>query len=153
MPNSHFGTFVPVHRFKDFFCQMTSCWMLWKTYYTLLLKKSLWLCPGPPIYLFERINWIISSFPPEISKILFDLGSWNNFGRLGSRIRDGPFHGYLTFETRSVLWPFDPLGYRGLIVRYFVSFSFFTKIMVRQIYFQWKVLLQCAWSSQIIPSF
>ena len=23
LPNSHFGTFIPVHRFQNFFCQMT----------------------------------------------------------------------------------------------------------------------------------
>ena len=81
---------------------MTSFWVLWKTYYWLLLKKCLWPCPGPSIYLSERIYWIISSFPRGISKIVLDLGSLDNFGRLGSRIRDGPFHMYLKFETRGV---------------------------------------------------
>ena len=44
--------------FINCFCQMTSFWVLWKTYYWLLLKKCLWSCPGPSMYLSERINWI-----------------------------------------------------------------------------------------------
>ena len=42
-------------------------------------------------------------FPSWDFNILLDLGSWDNFGRLGSRIRDGPFHVYLKSETRSVM--------------------------------------------------
>ena len=60
--------------------------MLWKTYFTLLLKKCLRPCPGRSMYLSERINWIISIFPLWISKILFALGSLNHFGSLGCRI-------------------------------------------------------------------
>ena len=92
--NSHFAILALLSLcidFKNSFCQMTSLWVLWNTYYILLLKKCPWPCPGPSIYLFERINWIISSFPCGISNILLDLGSWDNFGSLGSRIRDGPF--------------------------------------------------------------
>ena len=88
--------------FKNSFGQMTFCWVLWKTYYTFLLKKCLRPCPGPSMYLSERINWIILSFPWRISKILLDSGSWDNFGRLRSRIRDGSFYVYLKFETRGV---------------------------------------------------
>ena len=72
--------------FKNFFGQMTSYWVLWKTYYTLFLKMCLRPCPGLSMYLSERINWIISSFPHRISKILFVLGSWDDFGSLGCRI-------------------------------------------------------------------
>ena len=77
--------------FKNSFGQMTSFWLLWKTYYILLLKKCLWPRPGPSMYLSERINWIISSFPRRISKILFVLGSWDDFGSLGCRIGECPF--------------------------------------------------------------
>ena len=45
---------------------------------------------------------IISSFPHGISIILLDLGSWDNFGRLESRIRDRYFRVYVKFETRGV---------------------------------------------------
>ena len=92
--NSHFAIlalFSLCINFKNSFCQMTSYWLLWKTYYSLFLKKYLWPCPGPSMYLSERINWIISSFPHRISKILFVLGSWDDFGSLGCRIRKCPF--------------------------------------------------------------
>jgi len=89
--------------FKIFFCQMTSCWVIWKTYYTLLLKMCLRPCPGPSMYLFERINWIISSFPHRISEILFVLGSWDHFGRLETRNGMGAFFWYLSFYNNTVL--------------------------------------------------
>ena len=60
---------------KILFFQMTSYWISWKTYYSLFLKKYLWPCPGPSMYLSERINGIISTFPHRISKILFVLGT------------------------------------------------------------------------------
>ena len=97
LPNCHFGTFVPVHRFQNFFGKMTFGWVLWKSYYTLLLKKCLRPCPGLSMYLSERINWIISSFPRWISKILFVLGSWDNFESLGCRIGTGYFFWYSNF--------------------------------------------------------
>ena len=74
--NSHFAILALFSRAsisKFFFCQMTSGWVLWKTYCTLLLKKCLRPCPGLSMYLSEKINWIISSFPHRISKILFYL--------------------------------------------------------------------------------
>ena len=88
--------------FKNFFSQMTCHWVLWKTYYTLFLKKCLWPCPGPSMYLSERINWIISSFPHRISKILFVLGSWDDFEGLGCRIGTGYFFWYLNFWKNTV---------------------------------------------------
>ena len=88
--------------FKNSFCQMTSFWVLWKTYYWLLLKKCLWPCPGPSMYLSERINWIISSFPHRISKILFVLGSWDDFECLGCRIGTGYFFWYSNFWKNTV---------------------------------------------------
>ena len=82
--------------FKIFFGQMTSGWVLWKTYYKFLLKKYLRSCPGPSMSLSGRINWIISSFPHRISKILFVLGSWDDSRSLGYRIGTGPFFCYYT---------------------------------------------------------
>ena len=92
--NSHFAILALLSlciKFKNSFCQMTSLWILWKTYYILLFKKCLWLCLGLSMYLSERTNWIISSFPHRISKILFVLGSWDDFGSLWCRIGEGPF--------------------------------------------------------------
>ena len=81
---------------------MTSHWVLWNTLYTLFLKKCLWSFPGLSMYLSERINWIISSFPHRISKILFGLGSWGNFESLGCRIGTGYFFWYLNFWKNTV---------------------------------------------------
>ena len=41
--------------------------------------------------LSKRINGKITSFPHRISKILFVLGSLDDFGSLGCRIGEGPF--------------------------------------------------------------
>ena len=92
--NSHFAILALLSLsidFKNHFCQMTSLWVLWKTHYTLFLKKCLWPRLGPSVYLSERINWIISSFPRWISNILFVLGSLDHFGSLGCRIGECPF--------------------------------------------------------------
>ena len=43
------------------------------------------------MYLSERMNKIISSFPHRISEFLFDLDSWDDFGSLGCRIGEGLF--------------------------------------------------------------
>ena len=82
--------------FKNSFCQMTSFWVLWKTYFWLLLKTCLWPCPGLSMYLSDRINWIISSFPHRISKILLILGSWDDFRSLRCRIGECSFFCCLT---------------------------------------------------------
>ena len=103
--NSHFAIlalFSLCINFKNSFCQMTSYWLLWKTYYSLLLKNYLWPCPGPSMYLSERMNWIISSFPFRISKILFVLDSWGDFGRLEIRIGTGAFFWCSTFYNNAV---------------------------------------------------
>ena len=92
--NSHFAILALLSLcmdFKNSFGQMTSGWVYWKTHYTLLIKMCLRPCPGLSMYLSERINWIISSFPRWISKILFVLGSWDHFGSLGCRIGECPF--------------------------------------------------------------
>ena len=44
--------------FKFFFGIMNFGWVLWKSYYTLLLKKCLRPCPCLYMYLSQRINWI-----------------------------------------------------------------------------------------------
>ena len=76
--------------------------VLRKTYYTLFLKKCLWSCPGLSMYLSERMNWIISSFPHRISKILFVLGSWYHFGSMGYRFGECPFFCCLTIWKNTV---------------------------------------------------
>ena len=51
--NSHFAILALLSLcidFKIFFCQMTSRWLLWKTYYTIFPKKCIWPCPGPSMY-------------------------------------------------------------------------------------------------------
>ena len=67
---------------------------------------------GPSMCLSERMNWIISSFPRLISKILFVLDSWDHFGSLGCRIGKGSFFFYLTFwKNKQIIcgpvWSYD----------------------------------------------
>ena len=101
--------------FKNYFGQITSGWVLWKTYYTLLLKKCLRPCPGPSMYLTEKINWIISSFPHRISKILFVLGSWDDFGSLWCRIGECSFF-YDSILSLGSVWRHSAGG-RALLVK------------------------------------
>ena len=109
LPNCHFGTFFPVHRFQKVFGKMTSGWVLWKSYYTHLLKNCLRPCPGLSMYLSERMNWTISSFHQWISKILFVLGSWDHFGSLGFRIGECPFFCVSILLLGSVFYLGGPL--------------------------------------------
>ena len=105
--NSHFAILALLLlciNFKNSFGQMTSSWVLWKTCYTLFLKMCLRPCPGPSMYLFERINWIISSFPHRISKILFVLGCWGVFVSLESRIGEGLFFYDSILSFGNVIW-------------------------------------------------
>ena len=97
--------------FKNSFCQMTSLWLLWKTYYWILLKMCLWPCPEPSMYLSERINWIILSFPHRISKILFVMGSWDHFGSLGCGIGECPFFCSYPPEKNNV-YPLTPIYFK-----------------------------------------
>ena len=90
--------------FINSFGLKTCYWLLRKAYYSLFLKKCLWPCLGLSMYLSYRINWIISSFPHRISKILFVLGSWNDFEGLGCRIGTGYFFWYLNFWRNTVIW-------------------------------------------------
>ena len=102
--NSHFAILALLSLcivFKKFFGQMTSGWLSWKTFYILLLKSCLRPCPGPSISLSKRINWVlIFSFPHKVSNIIFVLGSWVNFGRLGRRIAMGAYFWYFIFHNR-----------------------------------------------------
>ena len=102
MNNSSFTTFKESHFAQKMLKSMnrdkmatlpylTSPWVLWKSCYTFWLKKCLRPCLAPSMYLSERIDWIISSFPRWISNILFVFGSWDHFGSLGCRIGECPF--------------------------------------------------------------
>ena len=77
--------------FKNSSGQMTSRSVLWKTYYTNFLKKCHISCPRLSMYLSEKINWIISSFPHRISIIVFCLGSLDDFGSMECRIGECSF--------------------------------------------------------------
>ena len=79
----------------------------------VFLRKCLRSFPGPSMFLSGRIKWIILSFPHRNSKIIFALGSWDDFWSLWYRIRTGPFFCfytlwkwhcdvYLMFETKCV---------------------------------------------------
>ena len=103
--NSHFAILALLSLcidFKIFFGKMTSGWVLWKSYYTLLLKKCLRPCPGLSMSLSKRINWIISSFPRWISKILFVFGSQDHFGSLRCRFGECSFFYVSIFFLGSV---------------------------------------------------
>ena len=104
--NSHFGTFVHLCiNFKNFFHQMTFFLSIMRDILHTLAKKYLRLCSGQSVYLFKRINWIISSFPHRISKILFGLGSWDAFGSLGcTRIVECSFFNALILFLGSAQW-------------------------------------------------
>ena len=88
--------------FKNSFGQMTSGWVLWKTFYKVLLKQCLRLCPGLSISLSRRIDWIVSSFSHRISKIFFVLGCSDDSSSLGYRIGTGPFFCYTNFWNNTV---------------------------------------------------
>ena len=94
---SHFGTFVPVHRFQKFLWQNDFWLSIMRDLSHTFAKKCLRPCPGPFMSLSKRINWIISSFSFGFSKILFVLGSWDDSGRLGTRIGTGALFWYLNF--------------------------------------------------------
>ena len=48
-PICHFGSFVSMHPFQNFlFGPITFCWVLWKTFYVIMLKKCLKSYPTHP---------------------------------------------------------------------------------------------------------
>jgi len=67
---------------------MTSFEVLLKCHSLTLSKKCLRLRPNA---LSERINWIISTIPHRISKILFVYGSYEFLAMLEGKIREAPF--------------------------------------------------------------
>merc|ERR1711940_502267 len=83
--------FDPCMEFEIFLGQMTSFEVLLKCHSLTLSKKCLRLCPAPSKCLSERINWIISTIPHRISKILFVYGSYEFLAMLEGKIREAPF--------------------------------------------------------------
>ena len=63
--------------FEIFGGQMTSFEVLLKCHSLTFSKKCLRLPPAPSKCLSERINWIISTIPHRIPKILLVYGSYN----------------------------------------------------------------------------
>ena len=61
-----------------------------KKCHSLTLSKQC-LRPAPSKCLSERINWIISTIPHRISKILFVYGSYQFLAMLEGKIREAPF--------------------------------------------------------------
>jgi len=70
---------------------MTSFEVLLKCHTLTLSKKCLRLRPAPSKCLSERMNWIISTIPHRISKILFVYGSYEFLAMLKGKIREAPF--------------------------------------------------------------
>ena len=91
LKNCQNGTFWSVHGIWHFLGQMTSFEVLLKCHSLILSKKYLWLHPAPSKCLSERINWIISTIPHRISKILFVYGSYEFLAMLEGKIREAPF--------------------------------------------------------------
>jgi hypothetical protein len=83
--------FDPCMEFDIFLGQMTSFEVLSKCHSLTISKKCLRLCPAPSKCLSERINWIISTIPHKISKILFVYGSYEFLAMLEGKIRKTPF--------------------------------------------------------------
>ena len=69
--------FDPFMEFENFWGQMTSFVGLLKCHSLTLSKKCLRVRPALSKCLSERINWIISTIPHQISKIIFVYGSMN----------------------------------------------------------------------------
>ena len=70
---------------------MTSFEVLLKCHALNLSQKFLRLRPAPSKCLSERINWIISTIPHRISKILFVYGSYEFLAVVEGKIREAPF--------------------------------------------------------------
>jgi hypothetical protein len=79
--------FDPCMVFEIFLGQMTS----FECHSLTLSQKCLKLHPAPSKCLSERINWIISTIPRRISKIIFVYGSYEFLAMLEGKIRDAPF--------------------------------------------------------------
>merc|ERR1719278_1567618 len=71
--------------------QMTSFEVLIKCHSLTLSKKCHRFRPALSKCLFERINWIISTIPHRISKILFVYGFYEFLAMLEGKVREAPF--------------------------------------------------------------
>ena len=85
------GTFWSMHGIWIFFGQMTLFEVLLKCHSLTLSKKCLRLRPALSMCLSERINWIISTIPHRISKILFVYGSYDFLAMLEGKTGEGLF--------------------------------------------------------------
>ena len=81
--------FDPCMEFEIFSGKMTSFEVLLKCHSLTLSKKCLMLCPAPSKCLSERINWIISTIPHGISKIIFVYGSYEFLAMLEGKSGEG----------------------------------------------------------------
>jgi len=77
--------------FEIFLGQMTLFEVLLKCHSLTLSKKCIRLHPAPSKCLSEKINWIISTIPHRISKILFGYGSYKFLAMLEGKIGEAPF--------------------------------------------------------------
>ena len=68
------------------------------------IQKCLRLRPAPSKCLSERINWIISTIPDMISKILFVNGSYEFLAMLEGNIREAPFF-FKVQSGKITVWP------------------------------------------------
>ena len=91
LKNCQNGTFWSVHGIWKFFGPNDFIWDSMKVPLFDLNKKYLMLHPVPSMCLSERINWIISTIPHRISKILFVYGSYEFLAMLEGKIREAPF--------------------------------------------------------------
>jgi len=114
---------------------MTSFEVLLKCHSLTLSKKCLRLRPAPSKCLSERINWIISTIPHRISKILFVYGSFEFPAMLEGKTGEGFLRAALTVHGHpGPVWKiakmalFDPC----------MEFEFFLGQMT-----SFEVLLKC----------
>jgi hypothetical protein len=77
-----------VHGIWIFFGPNDFIWCAIKVPFFDLSKKCLRLHPAPSKCLSERINWIISTIPHRISKIIFVYGSFEFLAMLEGKIRE-----------------------------------------------------------------
>ena len=84
LPNSHFGTFVPVHGFQKFF---------WSNDFSSNVMKDLLHTFAQKVS--QALSRAIHAFTQYYFKFPCWIGSWDDSGRLGTRIGMGVFFWYL----------------------------------------------------------
>jgi hypothetical protein len=77
--------------FENFLGRMTLFEVLLKCHSLTLSKECLRLRPAPSKCLSESINWIISTIPHRITKIIFVYDSYEFLAMLEGKIREAPF--------------------------------------------------------------